>query len=591
MKTVSKKLFSLLLVAVLLVSAVPFQAFADHDASHAWHYQHGNKNHWVVCENSGCGFEGAKEAHTWGTDNKCTVCGRDNATTGQSTTPGVGPAPVGPSAPECAHTVTTAMHDATTHWDECNDCHKKLNLSTHDWVVTVTTQPSCLDAGAGTRTCSKCTATESVTIPATGHTDKNGDLFCDTCKTYISETNSIKPTGTLKLDANGGNVSYTEMKVAKDQLIKTFGPLPTATKDGYEFKGWFLDDVTPIGDGSLCTWEGTRTAVAHYELITKNLTIKLVFADGSVATQTIFDRYLAAGANVLAFLYHDTELQNIISSYEKSYPGYDYEYFYDFAGKQPLLAQDLKLNESQTVFIRFTAKEFTIGFEPGAGATVTPTTQKVKYNQKVGTLPVPTRTDKANKIFAGWVDNTDGGLVYTSSTVYRLARNTTLTAVWNDKAVVILHVYMNGSFTSSDDYVLDGYATVDSITGLYQNVTREAVAKFITARYKPISGYNLQIDGLFTADTWVDYQKNTSKAGTPLVQINDVDIKNQHPVDIYVMLRNSTRGASTVVNKTPSDPTNPKTGDNAYLFTAATVMTLAAAGFVTLMVSRKRRAF
>ena len=84
MKTVSKKLLSLLLVAVLLVSAVPFQAFADpHDPSHTlsdwWHDASIPGVHYKVClAGAGvCDSHGqviASEPHTYA-NGVCTVCG------------------------------------------------------------------------------------------------------------------------------------------------------------------------------------------------------------------------------------------------------------------------------------------------------------------------------------------------------------------------------------------------------------------------------------------------------------------------------------------------------------------------------------
>lgn len=54
MKTVSKKLLSLMLVAILLVSAIPFQAFADpHVADDPNHmtgvWGHDSLTHWQEC--------------------------------------------------------------------------------------------------------------------------------------------------------------------------------------------------------------------------------------------------------------------------------------------------------------------------------------------------------------------------------------------------------------------------------------------------------------------------------------------------------------------------------------------------------------
>ena len=84
MKTVSKKLLSLMLVAILLVSAIPFQAFADpHVADDPNHmvagWGHDSLTHWQECPKADCDLAGTRinEApHTFSKDTKvCVTCG------------------------------------------------------------------------------------------------------------------------------------------------------------------------------------------------------------------------------------------------------------------------------------------------------------------------------------------------------------------------------------------------------------------------------------------------------------------------------------------------------------------------------------
>lgn len=554
MKSVSKKLFSLLLVVVMLASVVPFQTFADGycrnsehaDASTDIRCVDNGAKHVSYCTTEGCPDAG-KPVYGSGVQHNgadCTVCGYT--------------APV-----VCAH----------------NDC-----------TTTVTKAATCEDKGEQKTVCNTCGETVNVAeVPALGHKDVNGDKLCDVCGKYLGTGSDVQPTGTLRLVANGGTVSVTEMNVAYGKALNTFGALPIPSREGYDFDGWFLDDVTPVSGATVCSWEnGTKTAYAHWTLRTKTLTVRVLFEDGSVATQIIYDKGVTEGTNLLKFLNNDPEIQQRIASYKNSHPGYDWyeEYFYDYSGTQPLTSQDQKLNRAQDVYIRFVAKSYTLNFDAGYGAVCATSSKTVKYNKHVGPLPTPT---KAGSVFAGWVDYTDGGKIYESNkTLYLLTRDTTLTAVWSDKAVVVLHVYLNGSFITSDDYVLDGYANKNPLTGNYDSVTRDAVAKFVTARYTPNSGTSLQIDGLFSSATWADYKKNTSIKGVPSIQINDVDVQNNHPTDVYIMIRNAHRGGGYTPT-TPWDPSNPKTGDNAALLPMASVMLLAAAGFVTLAAVRKKK--
>ena len=45
---------------------------------------------------------------------------------------------------------------------------------------------------------------------------------------------------TVALDPAGGTVNPTSIKVTYD---KAYGTLPTPTRSGYTFNGWFLDDT------------------------------------------------------------------------------------------------------------------------------------------------------------------------------------------------------------------------------------------------------------------------------------------------------------------------------------------------------------
>ena len=139
MKTVSKKLLSLLLVAILLVSALPFQAFATeldgsdaaaaaapagapatptpekHDANlpthtlSTWKYNAGV--HWNECTNPNCEYAGQRlneNAHVFNGNGVCTVCGNvcdHNEMLGTVEVPGSA------VAPDCIHEGKTADTD------------------------------------------------------------------------------------------------------------------------------------------------------------------------------------------------------------------------------------------------------------------------------------------------------------------------------------------------------------------------------------------------------------------------------------------------------------------------------------------------
>ena len=88
-------------------------------------------------------------------------------------------------------------------------------------------------------------------------------------------TTPVQPLVRVTLDPNGGKTTSTLMNVRKDSL---YGTLPTATRDGYTFKGWYtkkkggkqVTASTKVTNGS------AHTLYAHWDKIEKK-TYKVSF--------------------------------------------------------------------------------------------------------------------------------------------------------------------------------------------------------------------------------------------------------------------------------------------------------------------------
>lgn len=88
---------------------------------------------------------------------------------------------------------------------------------------------------------------------------------------------------------------------------------------------------------------------------------------------------------------------------------------------------DTNVQADLNVTALFTANNYTISFD-AQGGSVSPSQKEVTYNQQVGSLPTPTRT---NYIFQEWNTSSDGsGETYTSTTFYVNNYNITLYALW-----------------------------------------------------------------------------------------------------------------------------------------------------------------
>ena len=85
---------------------------------------------------------------------------------------------------------------------------------------------------------------------------------------------------TLTFDANGGSVSSSTMEVTNGENV---GTLPTPTRDGYRFDGWYVDGVK-INSGDVWNYTEDKTAIAQW---TQIYTLTLNANSGTVNPSTM----------------------------------------------------------------------------------------------------------------------------------------------------------------------------------------------------------------------------------------------------------------------------------------------------------------
>ncbi len=570
MKTVSKKLLSLLLVAILLVSALPFQAFADthvpDDPNHmvgVW--QHNPTTHWKECPKADCDLAGTRidEApHSIDKATKaCSVCGEP-----------------------CAHANTTTVNQAAA------DCiHKGY---TGDVI--------CVD-------CETVITAGSETAVTGVHNFVNN--VCSVCG-----TRDKGDPAQLILDANGGTINGAASVTVDVVELMPISVLPDPVRQGYTFAGWFVGG-TRITVGSIYSFDGNQTATAKWTEKTEQLTVRRVLNGDFSTAKTLLTVNVPVGTPLLSYL--NANVYSVVAAELAVTPGFSWQYNFwkDYSGTQPLTSQADCMNQAQTVYVNFISNSYTLYFNANGGV-VTPTSKTVYFGSKVGTLPT---ASMSGKVFQGWKDA--NGNMYTADTVYQVAGDTSLTAVWKDEALVILYIYINGDFSACNRMiVMDGFVK-------NSNLSRSDVYAQVAKYYTPAYGV-LSIAGLFDEYTWSSYRANTGKAGTENIQID-----SSHPNKVYVMVNNANTG-STIINggtnnggttvppttapqgaywvsdgkgggywvypapTNPNNPTyyptypnnsNPKTGDTAKIEIAAAIMVLAAAALVTVMTLRKKK--
>ena len=707
MKTVSKKLLSLLLVAILLVSAIPFQAFAvPHEPGHTlsdWKKDASQPGvHYKVCLDTTCDSYGAvieSEPHTYENgicsvcnyecthpstapvadsavaptcvvdgkqqDTKCLTCnkvfpGAVIPATGHTFVNGVcACGATDPNAHQSTHALSGFKYDAAKHWKECtvDNCTAKT-AGTHFEEVAHTFNASgeCLcgykcphDGGfidkPGTAVAATCVTKGKEAdkycatcgfvhqtgkeIPATGIHNFGADGKCVNCSAIKPENSYV-----LTLDANGGTVGTgltMGVSVTKNSPIAN---LPTPVRTGFNFVGWFVAENgvmtdTQLRAGQNYPYDSNMTVMAKWSDKTQVLTVRRVLNGDLSTAKTIHTANVPEGTALLVYL--NANVAGLVTTELSKTPGYSWQnnYWRDYSGTQPLTSQTDKMDQAQTVYVNFISNAYNLYFDANGG-TVTPLSKSVTYGAKVGTLPTPY---KEGSVFMGWKDAS--GNVYTADTIYNVAGHTSLTAVWQDEALVILYIYINGDFSTCNRMiVMDGYVKNN-------NISRSDVFAEVAKYYTPASG-TLKIAGLFDEYTWGSYRTNTSKAGT-----ENIEVGAGHLNKIFVMVSNASTGTTVIPTTPTTNPTvpangfwvrdlngnliwypagsslpagsgywildangnpniwvitsgsiiptyiytgtNPKTGDTAQIEIAAAVMVLAAAALITIMALRKKK--
>lgn len=538
MKTVSKKLLSLLLVVLLLAAAVPFQAFADE-------FNDGGET-----------IEGGIEPQDDGTDVK-------------------GGTP---------YTVKITVFEGAT------------NKGEKDLAATTENPPTKTQVDAAVAEVLTGKYPNGYTI--TGYKDTAGsplltdaDVLPDSVKALTVTVKDNTPPApadyiTLTLNAGAGATigssgSSTAITINKNADGKYVTPtLPNASKSGYTFKGWFRGDDR-LEAGTELTVD--TTATAKFELITNNIKVK-----GVKTTQKLENAWLICefnaepNRNLLDFLKAnaaDSVAANTPAGYQLVTKGGSTQWF-NFQGSATLTGQEQITATPQEVVVKYEPKTFTLYFQVDGGS-VNPTSKSVTFDMAVGTLPTPTRS---GDVFLGWFDA--NGTQYTSETVYKVNGDTTLTARWQSESSVLLRIYLDPNTTTPDRIV--------DITGkvVGNSVSRSEVEAIVTKYY---SGSNMKLVGLFSDELWKSYKAGTTTAGTPNVSIQE----DSKTTNVHVVVKNATNKpnssnpttSTTKPTTKPADPDNPKTGDSMMIYTASAVMLLAAATLITIQVLRKKRTF
>lgn len=310
--------------------------------------------------------------------------------------------------------------------------------------------------------------------------------------------------GKVSFDVNGGT-SLSESQSTKDVVYKkAYGTLPTPTRTGYDFEGWYTEVActNKITKDSIVRIKGNHTLYANWtpgmykvsfdvnggKELSSSLSSKMVtfmeeygtlpvptrsgydftgwFTSQNGTTKitetSIFDRYtnitLYAHWSPKAYCVTlngngaELEITSIDVYFEQYYSdlptptraGYDFAGWFDKAVGGNKITSETKFgaNSPLILYAHWSVKAYTVTFNVNGGNELPADKQikNVSYNSFYDELPIPT---KKGFDFIGWYNDSDE--LISSDSVFKLTENQILFAKWQAKQFVI-------SFAQVDEY-------------------------------------------------------------------------------------------------------------------------------------------
>ncbi len=229
----------------------------------------------------------------------------------------------------------------------------------------------------------------------------------------------------VSFDGNGGKASPTSIT---GTYGSTIGTLPTATRNGYSFNGWF----TAKTGGTQVTASTTVTGnVTYYAQWTEN--------QCTFDLNGILDGYASreiTGYGTADVYINNSLVGNQVTDFYQSYPcssTYIIRNIKATTGhtfKGDAIYTNTIANNS-SVSLPFDTNSYTVTFNSNGGSAVSSIPRK--YNDAIGTLPTST---KSGYTFLGWFTAASGGTQISSST--KVTGNVTYYAHWDNYNVLFI---------------------------------------------------------------------------------------------------------------------------------------------------------
>ena len=227
---------------------------------------------------------------------------------------------------------------------------------------------------------------------------------------------------TVTFDVNGGNALSESEKTRNVTYDSTYGDLPTPTKEGYGFDGWFTEaeEGEKINSTTVIKILNDQTIYAHWTAGAITVTFN---ATGGSSTQSSMSVSFDG-------VYGD------LPSATKT--GYIFGGWFTAAVDGDEVTSETRVTDSNhlTLYAHWTADEYNVAFDVNGGNPLSAyeQTKKVSYDSPYGDLPVASRIGYD---FVGWFTENEGGENVTSEDIVQITEDQTFYAHWRIKQYTI----------------------------------------------------------------------------------------------------------------------------------------------------------
>ena len=213
----------------------------------------------------------------------------------------------------------------------------------------------------------------------------------------------------IRLDANGGKCPVSSMYIVSNGSTK----LPSATRAGYTFLGWYTDRTGGRKiNSSAYTFRNGETIYARWRANKYSISFQANGGTVSSAKKTV-----TYGASCGALPTPTRTKGKFLGWYTAKTGGTKYT-----SSTKYLVAGN------KTLYAHWKMTKYTVKFN-GNGGKASFLSRAVDYGSKIGSLPTASRS---NYSFLGWYTKKNGGTKITAS--YKVTKNITVYAHWKKRS-------------------------------------------------------------------------------------------------------------------------------------------------------------